>query len=183
MAVLRRHGPEALTMRQVAAEAGITATALYRHFEDKSALLTAVVAEVYRLFRKTMLASLPGTPPASWLLLAFDRYLRFALEHPNYYRLLFTEPHGIGIDRYPHDFQTKGAAAFRHLREVVWAGMQSGVVRGSSETEAGDVALTLYAHMHGLVMLHFAGRFGGNEVIFEQFFHDSMNRILRGLSS
>ena len=102
LAVLRRDGPSGLTMRAVASEAGITATALYRHYPDKDALVQAIVRTVYGIFRQHLIGEVPGTDAAIWLRLAFDRFMRFGLEHPNYYRLLFVEPHGFGIDRRPY---------------------------------------------------------------------------------
>ncbi len=176
MAVLRRDGPSQLTMRAIAAEAGVTATALYRHFASREELLRAVIREAYRIFRTYLVVEHREGGPAAWLRLGFDRYLRFALEHRNYYLLLFAEPHGLGIDRYPDDFLSGRSPAFRQLRDVVQANIDAGVLR---PTEAADLALTLYAHMHGLVMLHFAGRFQSDRV-FERFFHASLERVLRG---
>ena len=74
-------------MRHVAAEAGVTPTALYRHFASKDALLREVRREVYRVFRPSSIAELPHGDRSVWLRLACDRYLRFTLGHPNYCRL------------------------------------------------------------------------------------------------
>lgn len=180
LVVLERDGPESLTTRAVAAEAGVTATALYRHFTDKNALLDAVIAEVYRRFKQAMLApaAMEEAGALSWLFIAGDRYLRFALEHPNYYRLLFAEPHRIRIDRYPNDFHDGRSTGFRALRDGVARCMTAGALK---EDEPADVALTIYAHMHGLIMLHFAGRFADDARVFEKFFHKSLEHLLTGL--
>jgi AcrR family transcriptional regulator len=177
LALLRREGPAALTMRNVAAEAGVTATALYRHFDDKTALLHAVVHEVYAVFHDHMIGELPGDSAAA-LSVACDRYLRFARSYPNYYRLLFAEPHEIGIDRYPKDFQSGRSPTFRALKSLVARCVADGVLSSGNEA---DIALTLYAHMHGLVMLHLAGRFQYNETLFERFYQDSIARLIDGL--
>lgn len=177
LSLLRREGPAALTMRNVAAEAGVTATALYRHFDDKTDLLRAVVREVYAVFRHHLTGELPADSEAA-LSVACDRYLRFARSHPNYYRLLFAEAHEIGIDRYPEDFQSGRSPTFRVLKSLVGRCMADGVLCPGNEA---DIALTLYAHMHGLVMLHLAGRFRHNETLFERFYHDSIGRLIGGL--
>lgn len=177
LAVVRRDGPAALTMRTVAAEAGVTATALYRHFASKDDLVRAVVGEAYRLFRSYLVAELEGDDPVRWLRLGFDRYLRFALEHRNYYRLLFASPHGA-VDRYPDDFARGRSAGFRQLRDVIAEGMARGTLRPD---EPADVALSVYAHMHGLVMLHFEGRFGDDDALFAGFYRRSMEHLLSGL--
>lgn len=182
LTVLRRDGPSALTMRNVAAEAGITATALYRHYSDKDALLKAVVRQVYAVFRRHLIAVVDEGDPVIRLRIAADRFLRFSLEFPNYYRLLFEEPHGVGIDRYPVDFVRGRSPTFRHLRDVVRAAIESGSIAAEAATDAAaaDIALTLYAHMHGLVMLRLAGRFP-DETSFERFYGRSMERLFTGL--
>lgn len=180
LVVLRRDGPAALTMRNVADEAGVTATALYRHYADKEALLADIVRATYRVFRQSLLVEVPEGNADVWLRLAHDRFLTFALEHPNYYRLLFLEPHGIGIDRYPADFQQGKSAGFRHLRDVVAACMREGVLAGEPAKHAADVALTIYAHMHGLIALFLGGRFPDAQV-FQRFYLQSLDRLLDGL--
>jgi AcrR family transcriptional regulator len=42
---LKRKGPGALSLRQVAGEVGVTPMAIYRHFKDKDHLLDALVAD------------------------------------------------------------------------------------------------------------------------------------------
>jgi AcrR family transcriptional regulator len=177
LAVVRRGGPEALTMRNVAAEAGVTATALYRHYASKEELVRAVVGEAYRLFRSYLVIELAGDDPVRWLRLGFDRYLRFALEHRSYYRLLFASAHPR-VDRYPDDFAQGRSAGFRALRDAVAEAMARGSLRAD---EPADVALSIYAHMHGLVMLHFDGRFAGDDALFTTFYRRSMEHLLSGL--
>jgi AcrR family transcriptional regulator len=182
MAVLRRDGPDALTMRNIAAEAKVTPTAFYRHFADKDALVRAVVREAFGVFRQAMVTELQGRHPEVWLRLAFERFLEFGLEHPNYYRLLFIEPHGFGIDRYPDDFRKGKSPAFRQLTSIVAECMRGGVLGGDPETDAPDVALVIYAHMHGLIALRLAGRFPDRRE-FKRFFLMSLDRLLAGLTA
>ncbi len=177
LAVLARSGVDALTTRAIAAQAGVSPTALYRHFTNREALIDAVVAETYKMFRRALISTVPVGGDGAWLRVAFDRYLRFALDHPNHYRLLFASEHGH-VDRYPHDFLVGGTSGFRALRDLVLACMESGTL---TRGEPGDVALTLYAHMHGLIMLHLAGRFSHDDEKFAEFFHRSMEQIVAGL--
>jgi len=61
--VLRREGAGGLTMRAVATEAGLTATAIYRHYQDKAALLKRIIREEYNLFLSYVTAVKPGLGP------------------------------------------------------------------------------------------------------------------------
>lgn len=179
--LLRREGPDALTMRNVAAEAGVTATALYRHYPDKEALIRALVHHVYGTFVAAMEREAGDDPLAT--LRAAARFLRaYGLEHPNEYRLLFAHPHGFGIDRYPEDFLHGGARGFRMLREVVGKCMETGTLAGDAEEDAGEVALTLYGHMHGLIMLYLAGRFP-QPTVFSSFYDRSVERLIEGIGT
>ena len=181
LAVLRREGPSGLVMRNVAAEAGVTATALYRHFDSKDALISAVVKETYHEFRQSLVAEVSTGNPGTWLRVGFDRFLRFGMEHPNYYRLLFIEPRSNRIDRYPDDFVKGKSAGFRHLRDAVKVCIEAGVLRGAPR-DAPYIALTLYAHMHGLMTLYLGGRFPDDDQ-FERFFHESLERVITGLQA
>ena len=78
--IFEREGPEAVSMRRIAAEVGITAMAIYRHFPDRAALLNAVAdtgfEELRGRFRKS---SGDVVTQLQWLM---DEYLNFALKHP-----------------------------------------------------------------------------------------------------
>ena len=172
--VLARDGVAALTMRNVAAEAGITATAIYRHFKDKDELLRTLIRERYEVFLQYLAASAGAPTPLQQLMAAMDRYLDFALDHPNAYELLFVAPHGIAIDRYPTDFHSGRSRGFRQLRALVEACIEAGEVR---DGDPADIALDIYAHAHGLVMLHRAGRFGGRNDVMRRFYRRSLARL------
>jgi len=173
--VLRRDGPSGITMRAVAAEAGITATAIYRHYADKAALLKRLIREEYNLFLSYVTAVPATLSPADKLRATSDRYVDFAIDHPQAYQLLFVEPHGISVDRYPKDFQSGRSRGFGQLRALVEECMDAGEIREGDPT---DVALDIYAHLHGLVMLHSAGRFGGRTAVMRTFVRRSIARLL-----
>src|SRR5260370_17441752 len=56
---IREDGVDAVTLRAVAARLGVSRTALYRHFADKSALLAAVAREGFQRFRKDLTDAWP----------------------------------------------------------------------------------------------------------------------------
>ncbi|HEY9225584.1 MAG TPA: TetR/AcrR family transcriptional regulator [Gemmatimonadaceae bacterium] len=175
--VLERDGPTALSMRNVAAEAGVTATAIYRHYASKDALLQVLIRECYDVFLEYVTPIAPATvmrSPLQQLVTTFDRYLDFALEHPASYELLFASAHRISIDLYPVDFNTGKSRGFRQLRSLVAECIEAGEIR---DGDPADVALDLYGHAHGLVMLHRAGRFGDREEGLRRFYRRSLARL------
>src|SRR5688572_21039139 len=54
---LQKQGLEALTLRSVGNELGVSRSALYRHFSDKAALLTAVASEGFRMLHDELRAA------------------------------------------------------------------------------------------------------------------------------
>lgn len=131
--LLEADGPEALTMRAVAAAVGMRAPSLYVHFPDKAALLDALVAEA--------LAEMAGAlAPARGLAQLADAYRTQALAHPHLHRLATRRPLNRG--RLPEGLEARAAAPLL------------AVVGGD-----GDRARALWAFAEGMVGLEMDGRF------------------------
>ncbi|MFY8092383.1 MAG: TetR/AcrR family transcriptional regulator [Niveispirillum sp.] len=83
-------GFEHASMRRIADAAGITPTAIYDHFADKEALLTAIAAEFFDGLVAAMTVP-AGTvaDPLGMLRQLMVNYVRYGLAHPNEYRLVF----------------------------------------------------------------------------------------------
>src|SRR4051794_30416259 len=91
-ALFLEEGVEAVTMRRVAKRVGVTATALYRHFEGKDALLGAVLDAGFQSFGGYLYQALQGADPQERMRLSGQGYLDFALEQPEVYRTIFMAP-------------------------------------------------------------------------------------------
>src|SRR3954470_24115683 len=105
---IRTRGVEGLTLRAVGARVGVSRTALYRHFADKAALLTAVAAEGYRMFGLALVAGWEraGKGVAGLNAMA-EAYVHFAANHPWHYRVMF----GGGFELNATDAALEDAAA------------------------------------------------------------------------
>ncbi len=105
-------GLHGLTMRKVAAEVGVTAPALYRHFGNKAELIEALIEEARAAFLGFLTDSLSGATPWERLQLAQRAFLRFALERPDAYELLLMTPTRWACSGCPRVW-TSGAASRR----------------------------------------------------------------------
>ncbi|MFT4038861.1 MAG: TetR/AcrR family transcriptional regulator, partial [Thermomicrobiales bacterium] len=107
--------PEGLSLRAVAREAGVAAPSVYLQFENRDALVDAVVAAHFRELAAEVIASYDGvTAPYQRLLLGCRAYLRFAEAHPGAYRIIFES--SIPVLN-PHDLT--GSEVFQILVDAV----------------------------------------------------------------
>lgn len=146
--LLAERGYDALSMRDVAAGAQITAAAIYRHFPNKDALVDYVVNDTLREFELQLLRAVAPLPVGSFERLAAlgSEYIRIATEHKEQFKVLFTR-----IRHRPRklaDFP--GQCGYQVLRQCVVEAMDTGTVR---QADPDLVAFFLWSRVHGIAML------------------------------
>ena len=89
-------GPDAVTLREVGARAGVSRGAPYRHFANKESLLTAVAAEGWERIGDQMhaLQTDPQLLPIDKLHAALIGLITVSSQQPHLYQLMFTTPAG-----------------------------------------------------------------------------------------
>lgn len=142
---------DALSIRALASEVGVTAPSIYRHFEDKASILRTVVEERFADFGQRMEEAERGSrSPFSALRRRCEAYLRFAEEEPGHYRVLFSAaslgPVHIGVTDRPHP----GAPSFFALVDAVQRCVDAGARPGRN---AHFVAILLWSTLHGFADL------------------------------
>jgi len=168
-------GAESVTMRAVAAAAGITAMAIYKHFPNREQLLQAAAAAEYgRIARYFERANADTSVPGLRGMLG---YLDYALDHPQLFRYVFAQ-HRDDAFAYPNDLQGGKSPSFNILHSVVVQLMDRGVLRRDAPAE---VALSIWAHAHGLVALYLSGRIALPRAQFRELYRRSLDRLLHGL--
>ncbi|WP_425954391.1 TetR/AcrR family transcriptional regulator [Xylanimonas sp. McL0601] len=148
--VISEHGEAAVTVRDVAARAGTSASAVYALFGSREALVGAVSEEGFRRFGER-LAAVSRTDDAAADLRALGvAYRDSALEDPHFYRVMFERavPPGAGAP------PAVERPTFRVLRDAVARLRVEG---------AEDVALALWSLVHGIVSLELAGLTPGDD--------------------
>lgn len=145
-------GSSALTLRAAAQQAGVSPAAPYRHFEDRDALLAAVLAEGFReLAAATDAARIAASAPVDSFLAVGSAYLQFADSHPQLYRLMF----GPECNKLQHpDLLEAGQEAFGVVLRAAHECAAAGLVGTRSPD---DVALAGWSVVHGLASLQADG--------------------------
>jgi AcrR family transcriptional regulator len=164
-------GLEGVSLRNVAKKIGITPMAIYRHFEDKEALIDALVLDGLAEWS----ARVEALPPCKGLARVAqigDAYLDFALDEPRRYEAAFLL-HSSKARRYPDDFlagrSPAGNAQLEALREAVAQGL-------IPEDAPVEILVTNAALSQGLISLYRAGRIAGGEDEFRALFRRAMQR-------
>jgi len=153
--LLEQAGHSDFALRDLARRVGVSAAALYAHFADKNALLAAVAAAGF-IRLKAALESAIGSDgdPAEQFLAMGSAYVRFGMDHPALYKLMFaSEELPAKRGEYP-DLQAAAEAAFDLLTGML-ARMQRRAILRPGNPEADG--LSVWAHVHGLTSLIITG--------------------------
>lgn len=90
--LVAREGPDRVSLRAIAREAGVSSAAPYHHFEDRESILAGVAAAGFRTLGAALVEALTRTEPVSPLdplRAAGVAYVRFAVDNPEVFRLMF----------------------------------------------------------------------------------------------
>lgn len=146
--LLVEEGPERLSLRRLAAEAGTSTMAVYTRFGDKARLLAAMHAEGFRRLG-AVLAAVPQTDdPLADLYAMGLGYREAALDSRHLYNLMFGRP--LAAFSPDSEGQAVARAAYLPLIEGVHRCQRSGAM-GAGDAER--IALHLWATTHGMVSL------------------------------
>ena len=150
-----------LSLRAIARQVGVSATAVYRHFPDKSALIAALCAEGDRLLGE---ASCRAQNAAGGGRAGFDAtgraYVRFALSHPALFRLMMGRFRGVpGEPGAPNS----GSAGLQLLVDNITALSPPDLLPAERRTRA----LQSWALVHGLAMLMLDGIVPADEALID----------------
>jgi AcrR family transcriptional regulator len=182
-ALFLEDGLDGFSMRKLARRVGVTAPAIYRHFEGRDALLMELIRDSAQTMMSYLVRALRGASPMDRLKRAGEAYIDFALDHPRYFLLhsslcarLDPEAMDAGVGR---DVAAIGQFWEDRVRECV----EAGDFRPGTPDEIG---LTLWAHAYGLVSLYLGGSLGSAMEVDDEtirgIYMDSCVRILRGLT-
>ncbi|MFY0513407.1 TetR/AcrR family transcriptional regulator [Streptomyces anulatus] len=144
--LLEEDGSAGLSLRAVARRAGVSATAPYRHYADREALVSAVAAEGYRELAGSLAQAHPAPSTPDELAAVAVAYVQFALEHPALFRAMFAEP----CDPTSAERVAATEAISQYVRTIVGATFPG--------VDADALSTTVWALVHGLAFLHLDGK-------------------------
>ncbi len=157
--LVARKGVEGFSLREAARAVGVSASAAYRHFDDKAALLQAISIEgLARLSGKMQeaLERVPGAPgsparAAAGLYALGSAYVEFAVANPSYFRVMVgpwcqhPQPGELPADAFPN-----GRDPFQLLVDTLDDLVRAGAISPAAREGAEFAA---WSGVHGLSSL------------------------------
>jgi AcrR family transcriptional regulator len=157
--LLAERDAEALSLREVARAAGVSATSVYRHFPDKAALMTALAMEGLARLGAAQRAAAEAAGGGEVGFAATGRaYVRFALANPALFRLIFASP-ALAQHKAAGPLDSE-AGALLHDHAAASAARDGG--------DAGGRAVQAWALVHGLAMLMLDGQIDPDDALIDR---------------
>jgi AcrR family transcriptional regulator len=153
--------------------------AIYHHFPSREHLLDTVTDREFGKLLGYVEARIRKGAIETRLVEIMEGYVDYAFARPRVFDYVFAG-HRPGARRYPKDFRARRSPTFNPLVDMVTEATQGGALR---RDDVWEVALTLWAHVHGYVMLYRAGRFQLSEKAFRELLRRSLRRLVRGLKA
>jgi AcrR family transcriptional regulator len=150
--ILEAEGPEGLSVRKIAAAAGVAPMGVYNHFESKFGIIEALFTQGFERLRDAIESIGEIHDPYVAMREGCRRYRALALAQPMVYRIMFLQ--GVpGFEPSQHALEV-AARAFDALVAAVQRAMASGVIAEAPPTETAQL---IWASIHGWVSLELLG--------------------------
>ena len=146
--LIGHHGYRDVSMRDIAAEVGCSVSTLYFHFQNRDALLHALIDEGFERWYGELLALRAAhEDPLALLEAIARRYIEFGLANPELYEIMYLF-HPQSMQRMPREL-------FRRIRrslDLTAETVEQCAAPGSLSTEESRAtAAAIWATLHGVV--------------------------------
>lgn len=163
LAQLDVKAPDAVSLREIARNVGVSATAVYRHFPDKAALLDALCGVGGERLAEAFQEAMSEATDQRAAFRAMGRaYVKFALRNPSIFRLMMTQARKSDGER--NALADATAKPFGMLSETLNTLMPA----DASKTDRKIRRLQAWSMVHGLAMLMLDGQVPADEALVDQ---------------
>lgn len=177
--LLVQEGYQNLSMRKIARAIDYSATSIYLHFDNKDALLHALIDEGMSRLYETLKQVCARHPQncVDRLEALCRRFIQFGLDNPEYYEIMFLL-HPERMERYPAEKYRRARRNLDVIAETLAAGSDEEVFAVEDPRVA---ASTVWASLHGAVSLLLAERLD-IRIGAEAFIESTIEQTIRGFT-
>lgn len=154
-AVLEREGADAITFRGLARSLDVSHAAPAHHFGDRHELLAELAADGYSGLADAMATAMEAAEPEDWLRRSGEAYIRFGLDNPERYRMMFASRLMAG--ECPERLRIESSRAYLLLLEAAY---REDPPLAPDQYRMGVAELAAWSKVHGAVMLWIDGQLG-----------------------
>ncbi|MFF1903028.1 TetR/AcrR family transcriptional regulator [Kitasatospora sp. NPDC058218] len=200
-------GPDAITLRAIAREMGMTANAIYGYFATRDDLVTTLIDTVYTSLADAVEAAWEAAPaldPAARIRAWAGAFRNWALANPEGFRLVYGDP--VPGYRPPAggaapDAAHRACTGITALAAEAWPYAEPRYADGDFEWADFDpglldkvrpafpdlppagvaLALRIWSHLHGLVSLEIYGHLRTQTLSPEKLFREELTQLIRSL--
>ena len=155
--IIAEEGPAALSMRALADRIDYSAAGLYEYFGSKEEIIAAVCDEGHRYLFEAMSQADPALPPVDYLYAIGQGYIRFALEHPDYFLLMFTVGQPPDAADIPPEVMQQMMLGQGTAYGLLLQAIQRGIDLGAFPVRPGfgldQMGYAAWSLVHGIAML------------------------------
>ncbi|MCB0882206.1 MAG: TetR/AcrR family transcriptional regulator [Thermoleophilia bacterium] len=149
--LIAEHGSaEGVSIRAVARRAGVSAPSVYLHFDDRDALISAVLVQRFADLGDAVVEGIEAAggdaSPFSRLVAGCHAYIAYGLGNPGHYRVLFGTP----VGPFSPTMSSAAAESLNLLVEGIARCEEAGAAIAGTPL---DVATIVWSSLHGQVML------------------------------
>ena len=180
--IIREEGPGALNMRALAERSDYSAAGLYEYFGGKDEILAEVCQQGHEWLASHMRRADASLPVVDYLYEIGIGYIRFALENPDHFLLMFTVVPPGPVGDFSPEKLLEGDSSFHILLGAIRRGIEEGVFRTRPGFGLMEMAYTAWATVHGIAMLRVAS-LRGYPMDFEAADREALRNFARGLQN
>jgi AcrR family transcriptional regulator len=159
--LLRKHGPQSFSLRELALSLGVSSAAPYRHFKTKERIFAAIAVQGFGHLTKgfeNAIKSHPLNPPEQLHAVGVS-YYQFAVKYPEHLQMMFGNIISQADIAADEEFKAAAGKAFGTLVGVVKSCQTDGFLNPKEDPKLQ--AILLWSSIHGFASLNISGTLQG----------------------
>ncbi len=155
MDLIEGNKADAISLRRLAKEVGVTPSAVYNHFADRDSLMLAIKIRLYKELNQFFDSQISQTDdPEQAMLEVCFAYFRFSQEQPARFMFLFSSTLPLELST-PEFIEVSGHSLVRS-RKLVYGVFEKYNIP-CNEEDIVNTTVLIWSQLHGIVMLRNSG--------------------------